>query len=113
VFALQTVDHWCRVDTEFCETNLESYINGSGSGFGLMPWADARSQGKDTFFIVAILQQLLSGLVFIHSHDLIHGFLSPDKGNLFSIKSLIKKLYTPLKVDGGKLLNLGILRNSI
>lgn len=81
VIAHETVDRWCRVDTEFCETTLESYINGTGSGFGLMPWADARRQGKEIFLIVAMLQQLLSGLVFIHSHDHTHGSLSPDKSN--------------------------------
>ena len=97
---------WCRLDSEFCETNLEDYINGVGSGFGLMSWADARSQGKDIFLIVAIFQQLLSGVSFIHSHDQIHGFLSPDKSNSFLITSLTKKLYIPQKVGGGKLRNL-------
>lgn len=109
----QTVDLWCHIDTEFCEINLESYINGSGSGFGLMQWADARSQGKDIFLIVALLQQLLSGLAFIHSHDQTHGFLSPDNGNVLSATSLIEKWYTPLQVAGGKLPNLGIQGNSI
>jgi hypothetical protein len=112
VVARQTVNCWCRVDTEFCETNLESYINGKGSGFGLMSWADARSQGKDIFLIVALLQQLLSGLAFIHSHGQVHGFLSPDKGNELSVISLIKKSYIPLKVAGGKSPSLGIRRNS-
>ena len=69
------------IDMELCEVNLEEYIQGTKKGIrGLLDWETAKDSGQVPFLIVAIMQQLLSGLAFIHGHDEVHRDLAPPNG---------------------------------
>lgn len=69
------------IDMELCDLNLDEYLDGRITGvYGLLDWAKAK-QDHGKFLIVAIMQQLLSGLIFIHEHDEVHRDLNPHNGN--------------------------------
>jgi serine/threonine protein kinase len=79
------------IDMELCELNLEEYIRGRKTGvYGLLDWAKAIKRGHAIFLIVAIMQQLLSGLIFIHNHREVHRDLDPKNGktNFFFVNKL-------------------------
>ena len=66
---------------ELCNINLEEYILGSKIGIkGLIDWDIAGREGQRQFLIIAIMQQLLSGLAFIHRHDEVHRDMAPQNG---------------------------------
>jgi cyclin-dependent kinase len=70
------------IDMEFCDMNLDEYINGrKGPGgpeiYGLPQWD---KQNPNTFLIIAIFQQLLSGVDFIHRKNMVHRDLDPKNG---------------------------------
>jgi serine/threonine protein kinase len=68
-------------DMELCEINLEQYIRGSKTGIrGLVDWEIALKDGQHEFLIIAIMQQLLSGLAFIHDRGEVHRDLTPQNG---------------------------------
>lgn len=65
--------------------NLEEYIKGLKTGVcGLIDWETAKKEGQSLFLTVAILQQLIAGLAFIHSHDEVHRDLAPPNGTLYA-----------------------------
>jgi serine/threonine protein kinase len=69
------------IDMELCTINLEEYIQGSKIGVrGLIDWQTAGKEGQRQFLIFAIMQQLLSGLAFIHDHDEVHRDMAPQNG---------------------------------
>lgn len=76
------------IDMELCELNLDEYIRGRKTGvYGLLDWAEAAKQGYTIFLTVAIMQQLLSGLIFIHHHREVHRDLDPKNGKRSLISS--------------------------
>lgn len=76
------------IDMELCDINLEEYIQGTKTGIrGLLDWDKALEEGQRHFLIVAIMQQLLGGLAFIHSHDEVHRDLVPQN-SIIRFKSL-------------------------
>ena len=69
------------IDMEFCDIDLEKYIKGYKKHIcGLLDWDIAVKGGHAPFLICAIMQQLLSGLKFIHDHDQVHRDLTPMNG---------------------------------
>ena len=69
------------IDMEFCELDLDEYIRGRKTSiYGLLDWSKAINRGHAIFLIVAIMQQLLSGLIYIHDHLEVHRDLDPKNG---------------------------------
>jgi serine/threonine protein kinase len=66
------------IDMELCHIDLDQYINASTDSIigvhGLPVW---NKENPDIFLIIAILQQLLSGLEFMHKEDKVHRDLDP------------------------------------
>lgn len=85
------------IEMEECDLSLEDYINHGKVAHGLPTWPThpwpmddteyTYKQQQRVFLIVAILQQLLSGLVHIHKHNAIHGNLHPRNGTHIRITS--------------------------
>jgi serine/threonine protein kinase len=78
------------IDMELCELNLEQYLRNEITGVrGLLEWPRVISEGHQVFLVCAIMQQIIRGLVFIHSKGEAHRDLSPQNGklNLFSVPS--------------------------
>jgi serine/threonine protein kinase len=66
------------IDMELCDINLEEYLEGTKTGIrGLLDWKTAEAEGQCLFLLVAIMQQLLNGLAFIHGKDEVHRDLAP------------------------------------
>lgn len=66
---------------ELCEINLEEYIQGRVTGIrGLVDWQTVFKEGQAEFLILAIFQQLLSGLAFIHGYNEVHRDMAPQNG---------------------------------
>jgi serine/threonine protein kinase len=75
------------IDMELCNINLEEYIQGTKAGVrGLIDWQTACIEGQRQFLIFAIMQQLLSGLAFIHDHDEVHRDMALQNGIFFIAK---------------------------
>lgn len=85
------------LDLELCDINLSEYLKGAEPKIyryaawarpnihrvhGLSDWVMVMEQNDAVFFIVALMQQLLSALSFIHSKDLVHRDLTPSNGTL-------------------------------
>ena len=71
------------IDMELCEINLEEYIQGQKSGVrGLLEWEVVLEEGQHEFLIIAIMQQILSGVAFIHEQNEVHRDLTPQNGIL-------------------------------
>lgn len=69
------------IDMELCNLNLEEYLQGRKSGIkGLIDWETADKEGQRQFLILAIMQQLISGLAFIHGYDEVHRDMAPQNG---------------------------------
>jgi serine/threonine protein kinase len=69
------------VDMEYCDVNLEEYIHGSKTSVhGLQDYAVCARGSHFSFFVCAIWQQILSGVVFLHDHGKIHHDLNPRNG---------------------------------
>jgi serine/threonine protein kinase len=78
---LQPPHQFYFIDMELCDTNLEEYIKGEKRDIcGLLEWSTAIEKGHAPFLICAIMQQLLSGLKFIHDHNQVHRDLNPKNG---------------------------------
>lgn len=69
------------IDMELCEIDLEAYISIKKRGIrGLVDWDVALGEGQCEFLIIAILQQLLAGLSFMHKHNMVHRDMAPQNG---------------------------------
>ena len=72
------------IDMELCSINLEEYIQGTKVGVrGLIDWNTACNEGQQQFLLFAIMQQLLSGLAFIHGLDEVHRDLTPQNSTTY------------------------------
>src|SRR5271169_6813535 len=66
------------IDMEYCDINLDEYIRGVRTSIrGLMDYAKAIEQEQQSFIVCSILQQLISGLVFLHNQGKVHRDLKP------------------------------------
>jgi serine/threonine protein kinase len=73
------------IDMELCNFNLEEYIQGQRCAPRLLSWASVLQYGEGPFFTCFILQQIISGLKFIHDHNEVHRDLNPQNGKIPSI----------------------------
>jgi len=66
---------------ELCDIDLQNYMYGAKLEIrGLVDWSTAEEEGLRPFLIIAIMQQILCGLTFIHDHDEVHRDLAPQNG---------------------------------
>lgn len=71
------------IDMEYCDGSLHEFINGKRTSVhGLLDYEKWLENGHLSFFICAILQQILSGLIFIHDHGKVHRDLKPQNSSL-------------------------------
>jgi serine/threonine protein kinase len=68
------------IDMELCDINLSQYINGTHNVAGVHGLPVWNKESPDVFLIIAIMQQLLSGLAFMHKKDKVHRDLDPRNG---------------------------------
>jgi serine/threonine protein kinase len=73
------------IDMELCDINLSQYIEGTHSVAGVQGLPVWNKENPDVFLIVAIMQQLLSGLAFMHKKDKVHRDLNPRNGKTLRI----------------------------
>jgi len=89
---------------EMCDINLDDYLHKSRDIDGLLKWQDAIVQGHGPFLVVSILQQILAGLVYIHSVNEVHRDLSPQNGEDLHYNFTLTLQYSILQSrDCGKL----------
>lgn len=67
---------------ELCQANLSSYIGGDATD-GLENWSVVRKRELFAFHVFDILEQIVNGLIFIHSHQEVHRDLHPGNGEFF------------------------------
>lgn len=71
------------IDMEYCEINLDQYLHGKGPPvINLVDCKTAIEEGYLELFVFAIMQELLKGLEFIHSHGKVHRDLKPQNSML-------------------------------
>ena len=71
------------IDMELCDFHLGQYMRNEITGIrGLLEWPRVVNEGHLPFLLCAIMQQIMTGLVFIHSKGETHGDLSPQNGIL-------------------------------
>lgn len=73
------------IDMEFCDINLTQYIEGTHNVTGVHGLPVWNKENPDIFLITAIMQQLLSGLAFMHKESKVHRNLDPTNGKSVSI----------------------------
>lgn len=72
------------IDMEYCDMSLDEYLRGTVSVSAFPNYETSIKEGSLSFFICAILQEVLSGLVFIHNHGKVHRDLKPQNSNALS-----------------------------
>ena len=65
------------IDMELCDFDLDQYINGACNVSGVHGLPVWNTDNPDIFLIIAIMQQLLSGLAFMHKEGKVHRDLDP------------------------------------
>lgn len=68
------------IDMELCDINLRQYMNGEVNVTGIYGLPSWNKEEPDMFMIAAIMQQLLSGLAFVHSEKKVHRDIDPTNG---------------------------------
>jgi serine/threonine protein kinase len=91
------------IDMELCNINLRQYLHGTETGVpGLIDLTAAAKDGQGPFLVVAIFQQLVSGLSFIHGHNEVHRDLAPENGVLSAICFILTgQSYIQQRAGGG------------
>jgi serine/threonine protein kinase len=78
------------IDMELCDINLDEYIYGRIIGIhGLRDWQEAIHDRQVPFLIFGIMQQILRGLIFMHSKNEIHRDLTPQNGLIPDLEGLL------------------------
>ena len=72
------------IDMEYCDMNLDEYLRGTASVSAFPDYKTSIKEGSLSFFICAIVQEILSGLVFIHGHGKVHRDLKPQNSKALS-----------------------------
>lgn len=72
---------------EYCDCNLDEYIRGTPQALSipvllLHPYPKAKEEGRLSLIICAIIQQVLSGLVFVHHQGKVHRDLKPQNSKI-------------------------------
>jgi serine/threonine protein kinase len=70
------------IDMEVCEPSLRAWLD--DPRVRKEWWLSSPIDENQMFFTVAIMQQLLNGLYFIHANDQVHRDLTPQNGNFGS-----------------------------
>jgi serine/threonine protein kinase len=74
----------CFIDMEYCEINLDEYIHGKKTSIhGLPDYVQSIRDGHIPLFTFGLLQEVLSGLIFIHNHGYVHCDLKPQNSTPF------------------------------
>ena len=73
------------IDMELCDIDLSQYIKGTHSVTGVHGLPVWNKENPDIFLITAIMQQLLSGLAFMHKEDKVHRDLDPRNGKVLHL----------------------------
>lgn len=68
------------IDMELCDFNLETYAHGDDAG-PLESWKIIQSQGRVEVVTLHIMEQILDGLIFVHSQNEVHRDLTPQNGS--------------------------------
>ena len=69
-----------------CDIDLDQYIHDKIPVDSLMDYGTAITDGYLSFYICAILQQLISALVWIHrKHRKVHRDLKPKNSKIYSL----------------------------
>lgn len=90
------------IDMEYCDINLDEYIYGKKTSIlHLQDYAASIEDKSISFSICALIQQILSGLVFIHRLNKVHRDLKPQNSILLSLSTDVQ-YYTHRNRDGGK-----------
>lgn len=80
---LRPTQLWYYIDMELCDFHLGQYMRNEITGIqGLLEWPSVVNEGHLLFLLCPIMQQIIKGLVFIHSKGNTHGDLSPQNGIL-------------------------------
>jgi serine/threonine protein kinase len=69
------------IDMELCDLNLDEYLRGAKRIPGLAEWKKETDQQHVVPLIYPIMDQITSGLSFIHSHKEVHRDLNPQNGD--------------------------------
>jgi hypothetical protein len=67
------------IDMELCDVSLENYLMGQEFPL-LLGWKIVRDRDEIPAYAYAILQQILNGLLYIHSLHEVHRDVSPHNG---------------------------------
>lgn len=74
---------------QLCDMNLQDYYFQRGRSPCSSWWLSWPIEGRRTFFVVGLMQQLLNGLYFFFSHGRAHGGLKPENSKFkLSMQSL-------------------------
>jgi serine/threonine protein kinase len=71
---MRTKSTFYYLDMELCDISLGNYMQGKRTPH-LVSWAEFRSDPEN---LSLIHEDILDGLIFIHSHDEVHRDLSPQ-----------------------------------
>jgi serine/threonine protein kinase len=69
------------IDMEYCDANLDYYVQGKWVHSDMLNWSEASQEQRVEYGVSGIIIPILSGLIFIHSHDEVHRDLNPRNGN--------------------------------
>lgn len=75
-------DHYF-IHMEYCDIDLDQYIHDRIPVDSLMDYRTAITDGYLSFYICAILQQLISALVWIRKHRKVHRDLKPKNSKIY------------------------------
>jgi len=73
------------IDMEYCECNLHDYVTGVRLVHHELHWPIATQEDKMEYLTDSLCTDIVAGLIFIHSKDLVHRDISPQNGAQFTI----------------------------
>lgn len=78
------------IDMELCDVTLDLYVNGHHISPDLVPWRELNEKSR-LLYICTICEHIVSALLYIHEHKLVHRDISPQNGISFSCILCIAK----------------------